>query len=133
EFSQRCLDTNLAVKRRIAPLIESLDAHDRGIISTGLNFSFFRNDLEAARGAAAHNDQFFSATGGAIGTNRGATNSIWSGLDADADESKRRHLVLGIQTADPYVLIRNFLAVDFQLDRPVQSHTRFDLQAGRHR
>ena len=133
QLAQRSLNPNLAIKRRITPLIESLDPDDRGVIPTGLNFRFFRNDLETTRRAAAHNDQLLGATNDAVGTDRGAANSIWSGLDADADESERRHLVLVIQTADPDVLIRDLLAVDVQLDQPIQSHACFDLQTGRHR
>ena len=105
QLSQRRLDADLAIERGIAPLVESLHAHQRRVVATRLNLGFLGNDLETPRRTATHHSDFFRVTSRSVRANRRGTNFVRSGPQVDADKCKTRHLIFMIEPADADVLV----------------------------
>src|SRR5205807_7561605 len=133
QLSGRSLDADLPIERGVVPLIQHPNVHEREIVSAGLNFSSVGDDVQPACWATAHHVDFNSVSGFTVWPNCGCADTIRARPNVDADKSELRDLVLAIEAVDADVLVRNRLAVYFQLHVAVESGAHFNLQARRHR
>src|ERR1044072_7308215 len=91
-MAQRRLDADFTVGCGVVPLVQSLDADNRKIATTGLDLRLVRNHFQMTRRPAAHHNDFFSSSGGSIRGDWRHVNAIGTGAKAETHRSEERRV-----------------------------------------